>query len=367
MGDTAIILHRDKLARLAADAKKSAKAVKLEYVSDLQPGISRKNNGGTFVYHLNGKVVKDKPTLDRIRLLVLPPAWQRVWICPTDNGHLQATGYDVRGRKQYRYHTKWIALRSQTKFSHMYEFGKALPAIRQKLEIDLKKKGLCLEKVLAAVVSVMQYTNVRIGNSSYEKEYGSYGLTTLKDKHVQKTGKGLQFSFKGKKGVYQQVELTNKRLVHIVQQCKDIPGKELFQYYDDDGKHYAIDSGMVNDYIREISGDNFTAKDFRTWFGSIKALQQLKEAGCCDSDKERKAKIVDAIDAVAKQLGNTRAVCRKYYIHPAVLSSYNENRLGNFFSKADTANTCIDKGLSTDEEAMLKILETQTKIPVTEI
>lgn len=366
MGDTAIILHRNKLAGLATDPVQSARAANLVYVTGAEAGITRKLKGASFIYYKNGKPVKDKQDLERISKLVLPPAWQNVWICPVPEGHLQATGYDARGRKQYKYHANWIALRNQTKFSHMYDFGKALPRIRRKLSAHLNTPGLNLEKVLAAVVSVMQHTSVRIGNSSYEKEYGSYGLTTLKDKHVQKTKAGVQFSFKGKKGVYQQVELTNKRLAHIVQQCKDIPGKELFQYYDEDGKHYAIDSGMVNNYIREISGDSFTAKDFRTWFGSIKALQHLKEAGCCETEKERKAKIIEAIDAVALHLGNTRTVCRKYYIHPVVLSYYSENLLSDYF-KSNKAASINDVGLSVDEKAMLKILEAQTKILVTEI
>lgn len=366
MIDTGIHIHRKKLAKLALDPKQSAKAVNLVYVSDNMKGIARKGDPKSFTYYMGGKPVKNKETLQRIRSLVLPPAWTKVWICPIEDGHLQATGYDARGRKQYKYHPLWIAVRNQTKFSHMYEFGKVLPGMRQKIATALNKEGLPLEKVLAAVVSVMQYTNVRIGNSSYEKEYGSYGLTTLKDKHVQRTANGMKFSFKGKKGVYQQVELNNKKLVHIVQQCKDIPGKELFQYYDDDGKHYAIDSGMVNDYIREISGDSFTAKDFRTWFGSLKALQQLKEAGCCDTEKERKAKIVDAIDAVATQLGNTRAVCRKYYVHPAVLSCYNENMLGKYFDDVKPA-AIKTRDLSTDEKSMMKILETQTCINVAEL
>jgi len=366
MGETAIILHRNKLAGLATNHEQSARAANLVYVTGAGAGITRKLKGTSFIYYKNGKPVKDKQDLERINKLVLPPAWQNVWICPIAEGHLQATGYDARGRKQYKYHANWIALRNQTKFSHMYDFGKALPRIRRKLSAHLHTPGLNLEKVLAAVVSVMQHTSVRIGNSSYEKEYGSYGLTTLKDKHVQKTKTGVQFSFKGKKGVYQQVELTNKRLARIVQQCKDIPGKELFQYYDEDGKHHAIDSGMVNNYIREISGDSFTAKDFRTWFGSIKALQHLKEAGCCETEKERKAKIIEAIDAVALHLGNTRTVCRKYYIHPVVLSYYSENLLGDYF-KSSKAASINDVGLSVDEKAMLKILEAQTKILVTEI
>lgn len=361
----AIYIPRKKLAGLVEDPERSAKAVHLKYVTDSEPGITRKKKGKGFAYYQDGKKLDDEQQLERINKLVLPPAWQAVWICASPEGHLQATGTDAAGRKQYRYHPMWIALRSQTKFSHMYDFGKTLPSIRKAVSKGLAKHGLPLEKVLAAVVAVMQYTNIRVGNSSYEKEYGSYGLTTLKDRHAKINTQRAVFKFKGKKGVQQEITLNNKRLARIVQQCKDIPGKDLFQYYDGD-EHYAIDSGMVNDYIREISGANFTAKDFRTWFGSLRAMQELKEHGCCDTDKERKKKIVAAIDAVAGQLGNTRAVCRKYYIHPRILDVYNENKLDDFFGSEPTYDIS-DKGLSKDEKAMMKILEAKTKVPIMEI
>lgn len=365
MGAEAIYIPRKKLAKLVADPQKSAAAVDLVYVTDSEPGIARKKKGKGFAYYLDGKKLTTKPQLERINKLVLPPAWQNVWICSNDAGHLQATGTDAAGRKQYRYHPMWVALRSQTKFSHMYDFGKALPLIRKGIAKHLNKRKLPLEKVLAAVVSIMQYTNVRVGNSSYEKEYGSYGLTTLKDRHAKINTQKAVFKFKGKKGVQQEVTLNNRRLARIVQQCKDIPGKDLFQYYDGD-EHYAIDSGMVNDYIREVSGADFTAKDFRTWFGSLRALQELKVLGCCDTDKERKKKIVSAIDAVAGQLGNTRTVCRKYYVHPSILDVYNDSKLDEFFGSAPSYGIS-ESGLSKDERAMMKILEAETKIPITEL
>lgn len=361
MGKTVKQLRRETLIKAFADAEQSARIVNLVYVSDRQDGITRKRKSTSVKYYSGKKEITDQETLRRIYSLVLPPAWTNVWICPLPNGHLQATGYDVRGRKQYKYHNLWIALRSHTKFSHMYEFGKALPGIRQKIAEHIEQKGLPLQKVLAAVVAIMQHTSVRIGNASYEKEYGSYGLTTLKDQHVSKTAMGVQFSFKGKKGVYQQVALNNKKLARIVQQCKDIPGKELFQYYDEDGNHYAVDSGMVNNYIKQISEGNFTAKDFRTWFGSLKALQHLKQAIYHDTDKGRKEAIIAAIDEVATHLGNTRTVCRKYYIHPAIFNCYETNALADICTKPPAPNKTT---LDTDEQALMEILEQQTRISI---
>lgn len=354
-----IVIHRKRLSRLALDTKRSARAVNLVHVTDNYAGITRQQEKDGFTYYRKGRVVRDKKTLQRIRSLVLPPAWERVWICDNPDGHLQATGYDARGRKQYKYHPLWVAMRNHAKFAHMYEFGQALPGIRAAMDKGLRQKELTLQKVLAAMVAVMQYTSVRIGNSSYEKENGSYGLTTLKDKHVVNSEGRMQFVFTGKKGVRQAVTLDNKKLARIVQQCKDIPGKELFQYYDEDGKHYPVDSGMVNNYIKEISGHPFTAKDFRTWFGSVKALQHLKRAEWCDTEKGRKEKVIEAVDAVATYLGNTRAVCRKYYIHPAILDGYNENKLaGLLCGDADMDGM---PGLTADEQVLMKVLEMQAK------
>lgn len=362
MDDCVIRIHRKRLSKLALDTAKSAQAVNLVYVSDSLEGVSRVREGEQFVYYKKGRVVRDKETLQRIRSLVLPPAWERVWICDNPEGHLQATGYDARGRKQYKYHPLWVAMRNHAKFAHMYEFGQALPDIRKAIDKGLRKKELNLQKVLAAMVAVMQYTSVRIGNSSYEKENGSYGLTTLKDKHVVNNEGRMQFVFTGKKGVRQAVTLDNKRLTHIVQQCKEIPGKELFQYYDEAGGHHPVDSGMVNNYIKEISGHPFTAKDFRTWFGSVKALQHLKNTDWCETEKGRKEKVIEAIDAVAAYLGNTRAVCRKYYIHPAILDGYNENKLaGLLCGDADIDGIA---GLTADEQVLMKILEMQAKTTI---
>jgi DNA topoisomerase-1 len=352
-----IKLTRRQLKALAQDTRKSAAIISLVYVNDKDPGIARVRHGKSFSYFLNEKRITDKKELARIRQLVLPPAWENVWICKLSDGHLQATGIDVKKRKQYKYHSLWSQFRNQTKFFHLLEFGKVLPRIREQLEKDLSKPGLPQEKVLAAVVMLMQYTNIRVGNSMYEKLYGSFGLTTLKDKHVTIRGNNVKFSFKGKKGVYHDVNLKSGRLARIVKQCRDIPGKELFQYYDEDGQRHAIDSGMVNEYIRTISGGSFSAKDFRTWTGTVHAIEALKEFGCCETEAETKKKIVEALDIVARKLGNTRTVCKKYYVHPAVLDLYSSKQFAKYFNGSSSITPI--EGLSEEESVLMKILETQ--------
>ena len=353
---TEITLSKKKLTSLFKDNEKSAAAINLVYVTDMQPGIARKKKGSGFVYLYNGKPVKDEETIFRIKRLVLPPAWQKVWICANQNGHLQATGLDAKNRKQYKYHPLWNALRNQTKFNHLYEFGKALPAMRKRLQHDLALHGLPLEKVLATVVSVMQCTCIRVGNNQYEKLYGSFGLTTLKDKHVKFNGQTVQFTFTGKKGVHQDIGLKSKRLANIVQQCRDIPGKELFQYYDDKGKRHPIDSGMVNSYIKEISGGDFTAKDFRTWSGTLRAIEAFKEMGHSDTITGTKKNIVAALDAVATQLGNTRTVCKKYYVHPMVIDHYTNNTIDKYLGKPGDVTCDPIKDLSLEEQVMMSML-----------
>jgi len=315
-------ISKRKLKGLLQDAEKSAAVIHLVYVSDKDPGIERVKRGKNFVYIKNGEKVTDKKELSRIKQLVIPPAWEKVWICSLTNGHLQATGIDAKGRKQYLYHRAWSDFRNQTKFYQLLAFGKKLPSIREQLEKDLAKPGLPLIKLLAAVVMIMQQTSIRVGNSMYEKLYGSFGLTTLKDKHVKVNGNSVKFCFKGKKGVYHEVDLKSARLARIIKQCKDIPGKELFQYYDVEGEKRSLDSGMVNEYIRNICCDNFTTKDFRTWTGTVYTIEALKELGCCETDAEAKKKIMQALDIVAKRLGNTRTVCKKYYVHPVILEMF---------------------------------------------
>lgn len=351
-------LTKRKLRSLVTDSAKSAAAVNLVYVSDAEPGISRRGNAPQFSYMLEGKKVTDKTILQRIKNLVLPPAWQKVWICTKENGHLQATGIDAAGRKQYKYHTSWTQLRNHTKFYHLYELGKALPAIREQLEKDLARKGLPMEKILALIVSVMQETGIRIGNNEYEKRYGTFGLSTLKNRHVQLEGSNIRLSFKGKKGVEQDLTFKNRKLARLIRQCKEIPGKELFQYYGEDGVRHTIDSGMVNNYIKEISGGHFTAKDFRTWTGTVRALLAFRDSGCAETATETKQKIIAVLDAVAVHLGNTRAVCRKYYVHPALIDLYEcraiEKYLRELEAMQEDKNTA---DLQPEERVLMKILE----------
>jgi len=358
-----INIPKRQVKRLLNDAEKTAAAVNLVYVSDTQPGIHRIKRNNVFDYILNNRKVRDRELLNRIKSLVIPPAWTQVWICSLPNGHLQVTGFDIKNRKQYRYHPLWNALRNQTKFFRLYDFGVALPAIRLQIEKHLSLPGLPLEKVLAAVVSLMERTNIRIGNNMYEKLYGSYGLTTLKDKHVKINGSSMQFVFKGKKGIEHKINLTSRRLSKIIQQCRDIPGKELFQYYDDNGNHKSIDSGMVNNYIKEISGGDFTAKDFRTWAGSVHALLAFKELGFFETETEARKKIVQALDNVSSLLGNTRTVCKKYYVHPVILSMYENRALEKYINQLDA----IEKddniaGLTTEEKVLMEILAANKNI-----
>ena len=353
-------LTPSKILKIMKDPEKSAKAVNLIYMSDNGDGISRKKKGKKFQYFKNETLITDKEEIKRINKLVIPPAWEDVWICALENGHLQATGIDGKKRKQYRYHPLWNALRNHTKFYRMLQFGAALPQIRLNLEQDLSLKGLEKRKVLAVVVSLMERTNIRVGNSIYEKLYGSFGLTTLKDKHVKIAGQKIKFSFKGKKGVYHDIELKNKKLAKAVQNCQDIPGKELFQFYNEDGSRQSIDSGMINDYIKEISGADFTAKDFRTWSGTVNALIAFKEIGMAETDNEYNSNIKQALENVAAHLGNTPTVCRKYYVHPLIVNLYENNSIKKYFDELDTMEIDDGKtGLTREEKIVMKILETE--------
>jgi DNA topoisomerase-1 len=355
-----IKIPKHKIKSIGSDPEKTAKAINLVYVSDTDPGITRVKNGEKFQYFFKDKKIEDDEELLRIKHLVIPPAWTNVWICPKENGHLQATGMDVKGRKQYKYHADWNKFRNQTKFYRLHDFGKVLPTIRLQLEKDLSLPTLGQEKVLAAVVSLMERTNIRVGNNFYEKLYGSYGLTTLKDKHVTIEGTKLKFSFKGKKGVMHDISIKNNKLSKIVKQCRDIPGKELFQYFDENGERHSIDSGMVNEYIKRISdGSDFTAKDFRTWAGTVQALLALKSIGCCETVTEAKKRIVEALDIVSKHLGNTRTVCKKYYVHPLILSLYESRELEKYIADLDQIEKNDNKSdLTPEEKVLMKILET---------
>ncbi len=360
-GTTAIkqVSHKD-LLKLHNDYEKAAKAADLVYVSDAMSGISRVKRGKSFSYTFNGKPLKSKTDLERIKKLVLPPAWTDVWICPQNNGHIQATGVDARGRKQYKYHADWHTLRHQTKFHRLFEFGKALPKIREQLEKDINKKELCLEKVLATVISLIERTYIRIGNNGYEKLYGSYGLTTLKDNHVQIEGQKISFSFKGKKGIHHNITIKNKRLAKTIQACRDIPGKELFQYVDEEGNRKSIDSGMVNEYIKNASGKDFTAKDFRTWAGSLNILWAFKCTGEPETTTECKKKVLQALDEVSAKLGNSRTICKKYYVHPALIKMYEENSLFPYIENLDKLEEPDDvTGLTDAEKILMRILKSE--------
>ncbi len=306
-----------------ATPRDSAKAAGLRYLPDTKPGLERKKTRTGFRYvDQHGEPIRDAESLARIKSLAIPPAWQQVWISPLSNGHLQATGRDVRGRKQARYHPKWREVRDETKYERMMHFGEALPHIRKQVDHDLARPGLPRVKVLAALVRLMETTFIRVGNEEYARTNHSYGLTTMQNRHVDVTGATVTFKFKGKSGVHHTIGLHDRRLATIVKKCRDIPGYELFQYIDHDGNHHAIDSADVNDYLREITQQHFTAKDFRTWAGTVLASLMLREFEPFSTNTQAKKNIVHAIEQVAARLGNTPSVCRKCYVHPAVLDCY---------------------------------------------
>jgi DNA topoisomerase-1 len=358
MAEEAIRLSHKAFLEVHRNYEEAASVVRLVYVSDGQPGITRKKKGTSFAYLYNNKPLKDKKEIERIRRLVIPPAWENVWICPLPNGHIQATGLDVKHRKQYRYHSLWQVIRTETKFHHLYEFGKALPLLRLQVEKDMQDKTLTEQKVLAIIVSLMERTFIRIGSSEYEKNNGSYGLTTLKDRHVAIEGDQVRFAFKGKKGVTHDISLQHKKLAKLVKQCRDIPGKELFQYYDAEGRHRSIDSGMVNHYIKAATGLDFTAKDFRTWAGSVQALQAFCAMGEAATETATKKNIVAVLDTVSEKLGNTRTVCKKYYVHPGLIQLYQDNKLNKYLKELDQLEEPDDvSGLTKEEQVLMKILK----------
>ena len=305
------------------DPQESARAAGLRYVSDAKPGIRREKHGDEFrFFDPKGEPVEDEKTLARIKSLVIPPAWTQVWIAPQSNGHLQATGRDAKGRKQSRYHPKWRETRDETKYERMMHFAAALPVIRKRVDEDLALHGLPRRKVLATLVSLMEQTHIRVGNEEYARDNKSYGLTTMRTKHVEVHGSKITFDFQGKSRVHHTVNLQDRRLASIIKRCADIPGYELFQYLDPDGERHSIDSADVNEYLHEISGEHFTAKDFRTWAGSVLACAMLNELAPYTTQTEAKKNVVQAIKSVASQLGNTPSVCRKCYVHPVVLEAY---------------------------------------------
>ena len=339
---------------LITDPTESARAAGLRYVSDGKPGITRQRDGEGWIYtSASGDLVDDPQTLARIHSLAIPPAWSDVWISPLRNGHLQATGRDAKGRKQYRYHPRWRQTRDETKYERMLLFGLALPTIRAIVERDLGLPGLPRPKILATVVRLLELTLIRIGNEEYAKANGSFGLTTMRNRHVKVAGSQLRFSFIGKSGVRHHIDVSDRRLARIVGKCRDIPGQELFQYLDDEGTHHAIDSGEINSYLREISGHDFTAKDFRTWAGTVTAASVLSRCAPCEAEAERKKNIVAAVETAAARLGNTPSICRKCYIHPAVLDAYLD---GSLAAGARRGASSSPHGLDPDEQYVLDLL-----------
>lgn len=335
--------------------------MKLRYVRSEEKGYTRIKKGKNFIYlDTKGNRITDQAVIDHIKGLILPPAWTDVWICPYHNGHLQATGYDVRGRKQYRYHSRWSQVRNEHKFDRIYMFGQKLPLLRKKILQDIRRKKLIREKVSAIALSIMNETFIRAGNTAYEKEYGSYGLTTLKNKHVAINGSKAFFKFKGKKGITHQIALNNASLARLLRNVKELPGQELFQYYDENGEIHKLDSGDINNYLKEHMDEAFTCKDFRTWAGSAIALRLMAEATSPDCDADCKKSIIAIIDGVAARLGNTRTVSRKYYIHPGLLRSYEQGSLGSILNKLKKSNDPHDLNPAI-EKALLSFLKAQQK------
>ena len=333
----------------------------LIYLTDSNSGIRRKKvNSGFEYYNQKAEKISNEKILDRIKKLVLPPAWEDVWIAPQSNAHLQATGIDQAGRKQYRYHHDWSKHRNETKYFRLLEFGGKLSDFRKNILKDLRRKEFDERKVLAISVDLMQKTLIRVGNEEYKNLYGSYGLTTLRDRHVQINGNKLRLSFKGKKGIEHEIDLKDRRLAEMVKKCREIPGQELFQYYTPDGEKRSIGSGQINKYIREVTDCDFTAKDFRTWSGTLETLRQLAGFDYPDNETLKKKIIVAALDEVSSKLGNTRAICKKSYVFPPLLDSYlNEDLLPYLNKIKKSAALPSDQGLNADEKVLLLFLKSE--------
>ena len=339
----------------AQDTAESAAAAGLRYVSETTRGITRRRAGKGFVYlDPEGKPIRDRNVLARIRALVIPPAWNSVWICPSANGHIQAVGRDARGRKQYRYHSRYRKVRDRVKFERMAAFCSALPGIRHRIEADMAKPGLPREKVLATVLRLLEATCIRVGNEEYARENHSYGLTTLRNKHVTISAGEIRFRFRGKSGQKHDVALNDRRLARIIQQCQELPGQELFQYVDDDQETRSVDSADVNDYLKEITGQDFTAKEFRTWSGTVLMARALNEMGAAESEADAKRKLVAAVKTVAAKLGNKPATCRNYYVHPCVIESYTSGTLPGIGAAMQDSGSDIE--LSAEEECVLRLI-----------
>jgi DNA topoisomerase I len=362
MGTLGTRVHNGKLTAVdfGSESAKAAEEAGLHYISDDRPGYTRRANNGDFEYlDTKGERIYDEQRLLRIKRLAIPPAWKDIWICPSPNGHLQATGRDARRRKQYRYHERWRELRDENKFARLADFAKALPQIRKRVQHDIKLRGLPREKVLATVVRLLERTLIRIGNDEYARENKSFGLTTIKDRHVTVRGAHLRFRFRGKSGRQHEVDIRDGQVAKIISKLQDLPGQELFQSIDDDGEVRDVTSQDVNDYLREITSEDFTAKDFRTWAGTLLLALALNVQGEFETKKQAKANIKTAICAVAELLGNTPAICRKCYVHPAVLEAYLAN------SRISGLNEAMQRSggsqLRLAEAAVLRFLKSQNR------
>jgi len=346
-------------AKLVAEAMDAAEGAGLRYVSDDRPGYTRKAKGEDFDWlDAEGKLIRDEQRLLRIKRLAIPPAWTDVWVSPSPNGHIQATGRDARGRKQYVYHERWREVRDENKYDRIISFGKALPKIRRRVSQDLKLPGLPREKVLATVVQLLERTFIRIGNEEYARENKSFGLTTMKDRHVEVKGAKLRFRFRGKSGREHEVDVTDRRIAKIISKLQDLPGQDLFQYLDDNGEVRDISSQDVNEYLRKITGEDFSAKDFRTWAGTVLTAIALNAQEKFETQKQANANIKSAISAVAEILRNTPAICRKCYVHPAVLENYLDQKSIDGLKRTSEAELEKDDiDLRANEKAVLKFLE----------
>ncbi len=351
-----MVLSSDEVKALISNPDLAAEKANLQYISEQDLCIERRKRGKGYQYLLEGETVKDDKSLQRIKQLVIPPAWEKVKICPHTDGHLQVVGIDAKKRKQYIYHPDWSKMRNLTKFYKMTAFGKVLPKIRLQVDQDLDKKGIPQEKVLALVIRLMEETHIRIGNAAYAKQNKSYGLSTLRNRHVEISRKEMKFNFLGKHGIENTVSVSDRKLIKLVNQCQEIPGWEVFKYFGDDGKKYSIDSGMVNAYIQEISGELFSAKDFRTWSATKIFFETLRETGYAEEEKQNKKNILEAYDTAAEALNNTRSVCRSYYVHPYVVQLYEKGDIVPYFKKVDRKRTS-KPNFSHTEEVLLEIFK----------
>lgn len=350
--------RRSRTHWVDSDPEEVAKDAGLRYVHDTMPGIRRERAGDAFHYvGVDGRPVEDQQTLARINALVIPPAWSAVWIAPTSRGHIQATGRDEKGRKQYRYHPRWRQVRDEAKYSRAIAFAEALPGLRAQVQADMGLPGLQREKVLATVVRLLDETSIRVGNEEYARENKSFGLTTLRNRHVEVTGSTLRFTFRGKSGKQHTVEVRDRRVALIVKRCQELPGHELFQYLDDGGERQTVESTDINAYLRRVTGQDFTAKDFRTWAGTVVAARTLRELGGYTSEAQAKRNVVEAVKEASVALGNTPTICRKCYVHPGVIDSYlNGALLTAAPGRAERRLTEGPNALDADEAVVLALL-----------